>query len=208
MFLVLFDAVLVRWLKITDKNWKKVEYLWLGAAALGLIGAGAQAGRFVGSNYIKNTEAKIALVESYADLRDSLEWGVDGGVCTNFQPQASSDKYLDEAVQEYANLCKKYTLLLARLPKELPPEAPSLEKLGFVMPQGQSRLVGAQIEMLEWRVKRYEEIRSAYSRWRSNVSIGDFEGALIVLGPLLIAFALALRITKVTGEIVHANRKL
>jgi hypothetical protein len=59
--------------------------------------------------------------------------------------------------------------------------------------------------MLEWRATRYEDVRSAYVRWRSSVSTGEFEAALTVLGPLLVAFALALRITKVTGELVNAK---
>jgi hypothetical protein len=206
LLLVLFHLVFVKLIPLSDKTWKRVAYLWFGAAALGLIGTSSQAGRFVGSNYLKNLDAHAVLISVYVDLQNDLKWGVDGGVCTTFQASKSSDKYIDEVVSEHNRLCEDYKALLAKLPQALPDDAPSLDEMGFVMPQGQDRLVGAQLRHLKWLATRYEEIRSAYSRWKSNMEIGAFEAALVVLGPLLIAFALALRITKITGDIVNANK--
>lgn len=208
LLLMLFHLIFVVLLPLSDKTWKKVEYIWFGAAALGLLGASMQAGRFVGSNYLKNSSADTILISVYADLRENLKWGIDGGVCTTFQRPSQSDKYIDEVVAVHDRLCEDYKVLYARLPETLPSDAPSLKQLGFVMPQGEGRIVGAQLRHLEWLSTRYEEIRSAHVRWRSSIEIGEFEATLTVLGPLLIAFALALRITKVTGDIVNDRKKV
>jgi hypothetical protein len=65
-----FDLILVRWLKLSDSKWKKIEYIWLGTAALGILTASTQAGRFIGINSSRNTEP--VLQAGYSEVRGIL----------------------------------------------------------------------------------------------------------------------------------------
>jgi hypothetical protein len=201
---VTFDLVLVRWLKLGDLAWKRAEYFWLGSAILGLLGASAQAGRFVGMNYARNTES--ALQAAYSDVRGVLKSGIDGMVCRSYQPSPLNQDSFDLIDREYKALCDRFRELFAKLPADMPDSTPSLAELGFVLPRGQGNIVGPYINMLDARAKWYEDIRRDVARWRANSAQGDLEISLMILSPLLISLALALRLAKVTGELANAKR--
>ena len=81
---------------------------------------------------------------------------------------------MDEVIAVHDSLCKDYKALYAKLPETLPLDVPRLEQMGFFMPQGEGRIVGVQLGHLQWLSARYEEVRSAYVRWRSSTEIGVF----------------------------------
>ncbi len=205
MLLLTMDLTLVRLLKLSDRAWKKVEYVWLGAAVLGLLGASTQGGRFVARNYLRTAES--SLQRAYADLRATLRSGIDGMVCRSFQRSAASSEDLDTIGREYDKLCDSYKTLFARLPAELPALAPSLGELGLTLPKGERNIIGPYVDMLRSHEQWYEDIRRDVLRWRGQVEQGDLETTLVVVRPLAIAFAVALRITKVTGEIANARQR-
>ena len=208
VLLFFFDVVLVRLLKLDDKNWKRIDYIWLGVGAIGVIASSAQAERFLAS---RNLEAhELYLVNAYADVRDRLFWGVNGGaICRSFNRTEYSPANFDDIVREYATLCSSYKEQLAKLP-ELPAIPPkSLEDLGFVMPSARKDkdIVFNVVDTLRFAVQHYNEIKSQYAELSSKATEGDADVLFKIMGPLLIAIALALRITKVTGELANAQRR-
>ena len=60
----------------------------------------------------------------------------------------TSPPNFDEMVREFEVLCERYKALFTKLPTELPESAPSLEQLGFTLPQGKRALVGTHLDML------------------------------------------------------------
>ena len=206
LFLSLFlDLVLVRWWKLSDTAWKKVDYVWLATALLGVLGSSTQAGRFIGANYSKNNQS--TLMSAYSELRSALRFGIDAGVCPATSQRSPASPLNVEVEREYEMLCERYKVLFAKLPTELPNPPQRLDQLGFTVPQGNRRLVGPYLDMLKARADWYEGIRQDMARWEAAATEGDFEGLLLILGPLLIAFAVALRVTKVTGELKNARRR-
>jgi len=202
---IFLDLILVRWWKLSDAAWKKVDYVWLTTALLGVLGSSAQAGRVIGTNYSKNHQS--TLISAYSELRSALRFGIDAGICqaTSQRPPVSPLSF--QIDREYGMLCESYKMLYAKLPAELPNPPQRLERMGFVVPQGDRRLVGPYLDMLKARADWYEDIRHDMARWKGAAIEGDFEGILLILGPLLIAFAVALRVTKVTGELKNAHRR-
>jgi hypothetical protein len=84
---------------------------------------------------------------------------------------------------------------------------PALDSVGFEEVEGQMELVGFYITDVNEVARRYRDQRN---RWLSLVETGRrsrAEEAFVAAGPLLIALALALRVTKVTGEIKNAREK-
>jgi hypothetical protein len=205
VFLCIMDLLLVRLLRLSDSAWKRVDYIWLGTAVLGLVASSTQGGRLIGSNYLKTMEP--VLESKYTDLRATLRSGIDGMICRSFQRAPGSPDNLDTVIAEYDTLCRSYRMLFDKLPTELPKATPSLEELGFVLPHGDDIIVGPYINMLRSSAQSYENIRRDVVRWRGQSKQGGAEDAFLVLGPLAIAFALALRITKVTGELANARRR-
>ena len=52
VLLIVFDLILVRWLKLGNFAWKIVDYIWLGVGALGLIGAASQSRQITATNFL------------------------------------------------------------------------------------------------------------------------------------------------------------
>lgn len=204
LFLAIFDFALVRLTTHNDIFWKKVDYFWLSAVAVGLLASSAQLNRTMAETY-RNGEADRTVTE-YGFLRHFL----DGQflVCLPRHRTEMSPADFDAIVREQQDLCKKANDLAAKLPKVLPADFPTLESMGYA-PIGDSAKYEPNFgKMLDGLAARYRVRQARYSDLTAATKKSGWEFFVSIMGPLLIAFALALRITKVTGEIKNAKAKV
>lgn len=200
--LIFLHFLLVRWLKFDDIAWKKVDYIWLGAAALGLLAASAQAERALAARYLENQTLRTAT--AYAYLRATLAG--PPSVCISRVRSQNSPTNFDEIVKEQEETCrfaKAVSERMAARPETfLPLSETGYEPVGVNATHERSfaRDIAQQAAGYAKEQVRYAELKSASEQTH-------LELLFTILGPLLIAFALALRITKVTGEITNARAK-
>jgi hypothetical protein len=71
VFTVVLNIVLVRFLKLTDLQWKRVDYVWLTSALLGVLAASSQVSHYVAKSYSENVGSAVA--STYVEMRLSLQ---------------------------------------------------------------------------------------------------------------------------------------
>ena len=202
--LLVFHLVLVYWMKLGDASWKRLDYVWLGTAVLGLLSASAQSDRFLSKRFLETFE-RPRTESTYTMLRMMLDGHTY--LCVPRQRSSASPPNFDQIVQEQQALCKRAQEIATKMPAKISDSFPPLEKTGYEpfgidakFEIGYVQSVAKAAEQYREQQKRYEEFVSA-----GNLSTG--EEIITVFGPFLLAFALALRITKVTGDIRNAKSK-
>jgi hypothetical protein len=203
--LLVMHLVLIRLSSLSDVAWKKVDYIWLCAAALGLIGSSGKVDQFLSERYSHGHGQWTA--NSYRFLRNSLINPV--GVCTIYTKSPNSPPDFDEMAKENQELCLKSNEIAKQMPKSFENgDYPPLADTGFKR-FGQNVKYETQfIANINRIADEYAADQAAFAQYKETSKPSDAEDVLTVLSPLLIAFALALRITKVTGDIKNARNKL
>jgi len=203
-FLVVFDLVLVRWLKLGKVAWKRVDYVWLGFAAFGLIGSVAQV-------RISSASAQLGLFEQRAttafnDAKSLVDFYATkpGVICRTFvrsEHSAPPDQF-QRMQHEYDVACQWITQFAKAIPSRPPNPITRIDQ--SILPprpevtdsalKGKFRGLDRQFGFFNQRVDELEIVRA-------RAGATATEQTIVYLWPFLLAFALALRITKVTGEI-------
>jgi len=199
-FLIALDLILVRWLKLGKIAWKRVDYIWLAVAALGLLSASSEARRLLATNLLENQKAFTAT--NYDFLRQQVQFGTGPAICRQFVRTQYSPDDLEEAQKEYDLACEFYKSLSASIPANVsekfqPVEIPSNLK----KPSVKDKILLEDFNRLDRLFGEYNQSRRDLEELIASQSRSNLEVAAAILGPLLLAFALALRITKVTGEL-------
>lgn len=208
LLLFVFHLVFVWVWPVSDLAWKRIDYVWLGAATLGLIGASWNADRYISEELAANLDGPRTL-GAYRNMRLIIEAAADpdGAVCVQRKRSDFSPPSYDEIVREQQMQCSYFKLLASAIPRDVKDPFPSLYELGFIDYAGVESHESWYIAQIRNSAREYEVQRQLYIRRKKSADISDLEAAIIMLGPLLVAIALALRITKVTGEVRNAKRK-
>jgi IPT/TIG domain len=195
---------------LSDVAWKRVDYIWLIIALLGVLASSGRASH-------EFTKAEIPLLEpvtnlSFQTLRHDIEFGASPGsegcaprIHTSFSPPDYDD--IRKAQQ---HLCEQFRKLDSEVPKSPGlggTKFAALDQLKF-QPLSEDELSlkyeSRDIERLKADAARYEKDRQIYNAKLEEER--DQEGSPLILmdlgiGPLLVGIAIAIRLTKTAGEI-------
>lgn len=202
-FLLSMHLVLVSWLKLGDLAWKRVDYVWLAATGLGVFVLSAEAGRQLSVRYLVGE--RFAAQADYDVLRQSLDR--PAGVCMPRVRSEFSPANFDEVVREQKILCRRAQALFERLPAA-PENFPVLDDSTLAGLSLGIRHETLFVDELSRHLVHYQNSLRQYKIFAAKNRVSEEEFLYVVLGPLLLAFALALRITKVTGEIFNAKQRV
>ncbi|OHC63254.1 MAG: hypothetical protein A2040_07590 [Rhodocyclales bacterium GWA2_65_19] len=202
VFLLIFHGWLVYLRPIGDIGWKRVDYLWLGVAVIGLVGQSAQVRQhwYASSNEMSQFRVEGALMS----LRREADFSIGPAICRTFVRSDFSPPTFDQMQAEYNFACDEFT----RLTKEVRSTEGSRD-VGFLdlLDTSKTRnkltdsILMKTLENLEMAHHRFIDAlkEKADAKQKTRPTTNEF--VLIVFSPFLLMFALALRITKVTGEI-------
>jgi hypothetical protein len=197
---------LLLWLfPLGEVNWKRVDYIWLFAACLGVLASSGKAARFIAENQLENFQEPVTIT-SYEFLRADIKSGLEGSECVPLRRSADSPPDFEERVKEQKTMCEQYKKLDAQMPKTVEPPFKPIKELGFVPLAGNPEYVAAPFEVVNRDAEEYERNREMYEEITEKTKSSKWENAYLAMGPLLLAIAVALRITKTTGEIRNAKR--
>lgn len=205
---VLFHLVFVWWGKLDDDTWKKVDYVWLGAAALGLIALSATAEQWMSRAFLDNSET-ARTASAYSLLRSHLEMGASPSspLCMKRIRSEFSPPDFDQIVQEQQDLCSRVREMTNSMPKSLAPPFPPLEKTGFIPFAGSIKYEAWYVSEANKEAEIYRVQQAKYAQLEESSKTSSWQTFYTVMGPLILSFALALRITKVSGELANAKSK-
>ena len=203
-FLVIFHLILVRWIKLSSKAWKKVDYVWLGFAALGLFAAVEQVRVLYATNQIDMFQDRATSSLNFTkDIVRQLA-STPGAVCRTFVRSEVSppQQEFERLQQEYNQVCDWLQGLEQKLPSEVSTPPISINPDVFSpLPNLSDSVLKQTIDIFFKQIDNYnqaaEELRQVYIATQRTTR----DLILVFFGPFLLAFAIALRITKVTGEI-------
>jgi hypothetical protein len=177
----------------------------LFVAALGGLAASGKAGQFVATNILDNTIGPRT-ENSYKILRDEIKTGVQIA-CMPRQRGPESPANFDEIYRAQQDTCQQYKKLDAEMPDSIKEPYPPLEELNFHPITGDKRLVKTEMEIANSSAADYEHDLAEYTKLTEKKKSSDAENSFIAMGPLLLAFAIAVRVTKTFGEIKNAKDK-
>ena len=202
--LVIFDIVLVRYLKLGKKAWKRVDYIWLIFAAMGVASAVAQTRTDAASKLLPEYEGR-ARSAFYAYLRLMEQYASDG---SDFCRAAVNKTYTrqsdEETPNEIANrkACEWFQSVAPVLGTATmdPPERLNWTHW-YPHPAVADPELQMQFALVDRKRALFNKRMAQLEMVQRNASRTPNEQRMMYLAPLLLAFAVALRITKVTGEL-------
>lgn len=195
-----FHILFVRLFPLSSLRWKQVDYVWLPMAFVGIIGS-------VGINRIVISENLLALANArmsgaLSQVRDATEFGTSTAICRTFirSPASPPPDEFSKLQQGFDVQCDWFRGLANALNTNKIDSAKSINIAEFAGPQPS---VGEPLAYshLSQSVARYNEAVEDIQQLKGAKQSSNFESVIRFLGPALVALALALRITKVTGEI-------
>lgn len=205
--LIVAHLILVTWWPLTDIGWKKVDYLWLAVAGLTLFSA---------TSTLRHNESRDAILFSqgyWSTLNQTILEVVHNDThytCdTHFIRGEYSPKNFDEVGREFSHACNWYRAASKTIEAELRKPEPNLRPDLIRNPTETTNPTLRQgLAVLFHFLAMQAEVNSRRVVWRSMAQDDDWDVFRTRVAPLMFAVALALRLTKVTGEIRLARNKL
>jgi hypothetical protein len=205
MCLILFHVFFVwlRWFRLGKIGWKRVDYIWLLLALSGVISYTAQSRSLLAKNLLSlagdRLEGGYTILKGYVEMYDGSPAICRKFVTTEYSPPEPEfnriQREYDEACVWFNRLAKAIPALRKENPAEIAwsalPSPPAFSERALIE---NVRTVRDAVGEFNSRLAAYQQLQSETKRYPS-------EETLTILAPLLLAVALALRITKVTGEI-------
>jgi hypothetical protein len=201
--LIACHVILLRFFPLGSIAWKRVDYIWLSMALLGLLSGVGTARKIFAETYVQAEKRRIESFYEAADLFADHATSKNA-ICLERAPAQFGDSASEERQREYLAQCEWFKKALASL-KGVPAFVELDPRVVFdPYPTG-----GDQ--------EAYREFFDFFSSYNSQVKALSplleeskptvFENIVRFLGPLAIAFALALRMTKVSAEITGEKSK-
>ena len=202
--LAAFHLLLVRWMPLDKLAWKKVDYVWLPLALLGVIGGVGSVRQEIASGMASTAESRLQFAAR--EIEDRLAFGRGPAICRTFVRSEYSPppEEFDRIQRAFDEECKWFRAASERL-QGTPfskQEILRLEDFG-TPPSGGDKWAASS---LQDALRRYNETVTKAKELSDAKRRSEIEFLLAIVGPFLLAIALALRITKVTGEIKLETR--
>ena len=201
--LALFHVVLVFTVKLNKKAWIWVDYFWLAFALIGLVGQVAESRRITAEGLRSMSEARVE--SNFRILRDRLDFYANSqAFCRQPVRTTSSppEQEFNRIKIEFDRACEWAKEYASNVPRTVQP--PFAEVAWDEFPSAQNdpnSVTKDSVDSIHQSVEEYNLLVREHSKLTASQGKSEFEKTLAMLSPVLLAVALALRITKVTGEI-------
>jgi hypothetical protein len=189
------------WTPLGKRGWKIVDYVWLIAGSIALTGTVFQTRQVVATSMLPTLESFVSISNDDAKYYSSPKF-YDGLICRTFVRSAFSppEQEFKKTQEEFDNACawaKQITERLKDVDRWAIIDTASLPK---PPPSTEPSIHFAQKEMYD-AFDTHNLIAHKRQALQEALRRSDWEKFVAVISPLLAVIALALRITKVTGEI-------
>lgn len=192
VLLVVFDLLFVRWLKFGKQAWKRIDYFWLGFATLGLIGAVTQARIYAAKEQLSFYQTRVEV--SLQTLRSVVAGYAD--------PQGFACQPTFSPAPEYRSVCEWDRTLDRWLEsRPVPFQQPIEEKDIGTRPALTAPDPTDIVNEIFNQISVYNQDAQVVVDLQKKAQQTEDEERFGLAYPFWLVVALALRITKVTGEL-------
>lgn len=180
------------------------EYVYLIVGAVGLMWSVTTTRVYVGHNMLETANASLRT--SYELARSGVGSDLARLACRKFEKSAFSPPEPDFTIaqNEYDIACNWLRLFSQRIPKTAPADETGFaEVMADFRGHAMSSNVSVQqiYDLAEGRMKSVASVYEVRAAVQPDAEASMSERAWNALAPFLLALAVALRLTKVTGEI-------
>jgi hypothetical protein len=203
--IVLMHIVLVflPWFRLNARQWKKVQYITLALASLGILGAVSSARQVVAHNLVNLTalqsEVDFHLVRIFVNDHTN-----GPAICRTFvrSEYSPSAEEFAKTQSEFDQACQWFKQLSAALPQDSPTSDAQIDWNSLPAPPSftEPQLTG-DVREFKHLLNDYNKKTNVRRELQAAAHQSDPEEFLLAVTPLIISFALALQITKVTGDL-------
>lgn len=193
MLTALFHFTLIYRRSLSLKNWKLVEYIWVVLAFISTLGIVDQSRR---------ANAMATLTQAEMQLDNHKEQLIDW--FDNYQQLTCVEQVNDTQCSAFNKVHRDIELLLLE-----DFEAPNIDHniLHHLTPLS-SLMTEAVITQISLRINHYSDSKAHYLATKLQTQQSALQRLINLLTPLLLAFALALKMTKVTAEYLAYSKKM
>lgn len=189
---IVFHIVLVISRPLSLKNWKLVEYLWVLLAFISTLGIVDESRRVNAITTLTNVQISI----------DNLKINVTDWFIS-YQELTCNEQIHQIRCDTFTKIITDINLLT--LEDE---NVPDLNKnLLNHLPGLSPWLNNSSLTVITDRIEKYTQKRNQYLNIKQQIKRSLFQKLINALTPLLLAFALALKMTKVTAEYIALKKK-
>lgn len=201
LLLLTLSHLLVFPKNLSKRAWKKVDYIWLGVAALGLLSLASDVRISIAKNWSEIESSRA--ISSLERLRYFYSTPDNTHFCMQFVKSALTPDDVHERQKQHDLRCAWFKDV-ANILKELEPEKlPEISMDKLPIPTFDDEYLLETVNNIEKHVNWYNEDRRQAIETASLLSKTNLEKNLFYFSPFLLCLALALRIAKVTGELRH-----
>jgi hypothetical protein len=200
VLLALFHILFICAFPFTARDWKAVDYIWLAFGGLGIIGVSGESRRMKAD--WEQTYAHVQATNVFEQLKNSVESDTTYFCKEQWRPSVS-DTVILPVMRDFPRACVWFRQLAEVLPESLGAKLPDRLDNGVPAPPAiDDAIVRPDIEYTKVLLNDYRHERGRYLNAVAAREETSLEIILKLGSGLLLVFALALRITKVTGEIL------
>lgn len=206
-FLVLFYFLFIKWFPLSKITWKKVDYIWLFLATIGILS-------LISEQRIQTAEYWVELEKNYTltPLRtidktflgeSAQSYICSKGIRTEFAPKNFDE--IERLSELHCEWFKKVRALLDSKLKET--DLPNIQIEDLPIVTFYEALHIDNVNEIKEFINEYNELKNKYITVQNLTKKDESERILFYLAPFILLIGLALRITKVTAEIIEENKK-
>jgi len=202
--LLAFHIYWVWWKPLDKIGWKKVDYLWLGLTIISLIGYVSQSRSIIAGYLVRG--ATLQMSGAYYSLSRTAEmYGNNNpGICRTFVrgPHSPPAEQFQRSQQEFNIACDWFNKVATIIPlRDKPPAAKILLVDLPPIPTFTEPVLTGNLRALEKELSNFNATVATHDEIEAQTHRSLPEEILVIFMPIFFAVALAMRITKVTGEI-------
>jgi hypothetical protein len=183
---------------LSKKKWKSIDYLWITLTAIGLIGATSNAKAVLSKNILAITKNRISFQYNY--IHSFLPTEGSNAICRDFVRTEFSPSNFDSIVTDYNNTCdwSKKVFQLINLIDTTNFQLIDTTKIPHLQTKDNNWFKNVIVD----NIREYNKLIT--QNLESQIQVDESEQTEFVFyTPLLLILGLAIRITKVTGELLH-----
>lgn len=199
--LVIFHLLLVWPRNLSKRGWKYVDYAWLAIALLAIVSLSSDIRRQVAESRLEYTMQRARSMHAlFSDLYVNQP---PSYVCMKFVRSEFSPDDFDDIQEEFDRICDWFRLFGPRFSTATLPDYHSFPVELLEPPNTTNESLVEVIGELEQLLSFYNDAVDAHMRISDAIAETELEESIRFIWPWLFSLGVALRMTKVTGEVLH-----
>jgi hypothetical protein len=188
--------------RLSKKSWAIVQYVIIALGFSGLLGAVSTARKLIAQDFVKYTSDTPQ--QFFRHVRSAIDQGsTEGTICRMSVRSESSppSEQFNRSQHEFDAVCGWYKQLAMSFPTTAPPDSRQIPWSTLPPPPSvtQTQLV-EEVSRFRGLLDNYNYVAQRHVGFEEAARPSSADSIVTAVAPILLSLALALQVTKVTGE--------